>query len=540
MLKSYFFLNRQITEIRKDLIGKIIKSVFTQEKEKLVVEISDDENVFVEFCVNHSLPYFVIRDLYIRARKNSLELFDYLKEKVINDILIADNDRIVAFSFNDGSVLFFTIRGKFTNVYLKTNDEFISFKKTESEDLTQIESDLVNKNFINEFKEPEFSEEDYHLNAEQLRQKYPFIGKEIIQYTKVFQSNNLVDGIKKVLELMKKNNPVVIVDYFNYEINISFRGLQTESEHFKFFEFEKLNDAILFFIKEKHILSSVKEKKEIILRHIEKELKRISNKQNNLITIIERGSRDEEYKNYGNLLLINIDKIHQGSNSIKLKDISDNDRLVEIKLDPKLSPKENINRYFEKAKESKTQYQKAKELIQVISKEKEKLIELKNKTDLAFSLKELEQIAKTLRIKMKQENKTQDTITEKFKHYIIDGKYKVYVGKDSKSNDLLTLKFAKQNDYWFHARAVPGSHVILRVVNAKEPVPKSVLKKAASIAAFHSKAKTAGVVPVSYTLKKFVVKRKGMEPGKVALLKEDTLLVSPEIPDGVEFIENPI
>ncbi len=111
------------------------------------------------------------------------------------------------------------------------------------------------------------------------------------------------------------------------------------------------------------------------------------------------------------------------------------------------------------------------------------------------------------------------------------------MGKDSKSNDLLTLKFAKQNDYWFHARAVPGSHVILRVENTKEAIPKSVLKKVASLAAYHSKAKTAGLVPVSYTFKKYVVKRKGMEPGKVALLKEDTILVTPEIPEGVEFVD---
>jgi predicted ribosome quality control (RQC) complex YloA/Tae2 family protein len=102
----------------------------------------------------------------------------------------------------------------------------------------------------------------------------------------------------------------------------------------------------------------------------------------------------------------------------------------------------------------------------------------------------------------------------------------------------LTTKFAKQNDYWFHARSVSGSHAVLRVENYKEGIPKPILKKAASIAAYHSKAKTSKLTPVSYTLKKYVVKRKGMEPGKVNLLKEEVLLVTPEIPGGCIFVLN--
>lgn len=537
MLKNYYFLNRQVIELRSQLTNKKIKSIFTQEKDKLVVELEDDENLFLEFCVNHTLPYILIRDFYIRAKKNSMELFENLKGKTVSDILIASDDRIIAFSFDDASVLFFTIRGKFTNVYLKSKNDFLSFKKTENEDLINIETDLINKHYINEFNLPEFTEEDYSAGQDKLKIKYPFIGKEINQYAKAFELTALIDGVKKVVEIIKSNNPLVLIDYNNYEIKISFKNLPAVQNDFKVSEFTTLNEALIFFLKELYHLSGIKQKKELVLKHIDKELKRISGKQNNLLAIIERGNKEDEYKHLGNLLLINISKLNQGMNSIVLGDIYDNDKSIEIKLDPKLLPQENVNRYFEKAKESRIQYQKAKELIETINNEKNKLLELRNQTLNSFNIRELEKIAKGLRIKMKTEKNTQENITEKFKQYIIEGKYKVYVGKDSKSNDLLTLKFAKQNDYWFHARAVPGSHVVLRVENPKEPIPKSVLKKVASIAAYHSKAKTAGVVPVSYTLKKFVVKRKGMEPGKVSLLKEETLLVTPEIPEGAEFIE---
>ena len=76
----------------------------------------------------------------------------------------------------------------------------------------------------------------------------------------------------------------------------------------------------------------------------------------------------------------------------------------------------------------------------------------------------------------------------------------------------------------------------MRVDNVKEPVPKNILKKAAALAAFHSKAKTAGIVPVAFTLKKYVVKKKGDPAGTVHLLREDVLLVKPEIPVGCEYI----
>ncbi|MDP2363753.1 MAG: NFACT RNA binding domain-containing protein, partial [Ignavibacteria bacterium] len=86
------------------------------------------------------------------------------------------------------------------------------------------------------------------------------------------------------------------------------------------------------------------------------------------------------------------------------------------------------------------------------------------------------------------------------------------------------------------ARSVSGSHLVLRVENTKEGIPKDVIKKAASLAAYHSKAKTAGVVPVAYTFKKYVVKRKGMPVGQVSLLKEEVLLVKPEIPESCEYL----
>ena len=211
-------------------------------------------------------------------------------------------------------------------------------------------------------------------------------------------------------------------------------------------------------------------------------------------------------------------------NKIELEDFYNEGKSTIIKLDPKLSPQKNVNWYFEKAKNEKKSLTKSLQLAKETSKKFNALEKTKEKIEKAATIKDYNSIMKELKIK-NETRKSQE-------------KYRVYVGKDSKSNDLLTLKFAKQNDYWFHARAVSGSHVVLKNDNPKEGMPKNILKLAASIAAYHSKAKTAGMVPVSYTQKKYVVKKKGMEAGKVALLKEEILIVKPEINEKCEYLND--
>ncbi len=113
--------------------------------------------------------------------------------------------------------------------------------------------------------------------------------------------------------------------------------------------------------------------------------------------------------------------------------------------------------------------------------------------------------------------------------YQLPGDWKVLAGKTDADNDYLSLKLANPNDYWFHVRGMPGSHVILREKDGEEP-DKSVLKEAAAIAAWHSKAKNGGITAVSCTMAKYVSKPRGAKPGTVTIKKESVLKVRPGIP----------
>ena len=110
--------------------------------------------------------------------------------------------------------------------------------------------------------------------------------------------------------------------------------------------------------------------------------------------------------------------------------------------------------------------------------------------------------------------------------YVLPGGWKVLVGRTDADNDRLSLKVAGPNDWWFHVRSMPGSHVVLQCPPGEEP-DRETLKRAAAIAAYHSKARTGGVVPVSCTLARYVTKPRGAEIGTVQIRKEIVLKVRP-------------
>lgn len=118
-------------------------------------------------------------------------------------------------------------------------------------------------------------------------------------------------------------------------------------------------------------------------------------------------------------------------------------------------------------------------------------------------------------------------------YYTLNGGHQVLAGKTDADNDRLSLKLAKPNDWWFHVRGMPGSHVVLKV-ESDQPPNRDTLKAAAAIAAYHSKARTGGVVAVAGTLARYVSKPRGAKPGTVKIRKERIFKVRPALPAPTE------
>ena len=116
--------------------------------------------------------------------------------------------------------------------------------------------------------------------------------------------------------------------------------------------------------------------------------------------------------------------------------------------------------------------------------------------------------------------------------YVLPGGWKVLVGRTDADNDHLSLRVARPDDWWFHVRGMPGSHVILQSPTDEEP-DRQTLKRAAAIAAYHSKAREAGVVAVSCTRARYVTKPRGAKVGTVQIRKEVVFKVRPALGEAV-------
>ncbi len=120
-----------------------------------------------------------------------------------------------------------------------------------------------------------------------------------------------------------------------------------------------------------------------------------------------------------------------------------------------------------------------------------------------------------------------------FRLFTVSDGFEVWVGKSSQNNDLLTMHYAKPNDLWFHVRGAGGSHTVLKVPGGTEPSKRAILE-AASIAAYYSKMRKAGSVPVAYCERKYVRKPKGVKEGTVTLEREKVVFVKPGLPNSVQ------
>ncbi len=535
MFKNYLYLLRSVHELSHLVKNETILEIYTQEKDKLFMHITheDSEKFHLIISTHPQLSYITTKSDHSKAKKNTKNFFkEYLTDKILS-VSIAENDRIIKIGC-DRSELYFLVRGSGTNVILIDRDKkLIPFKKNVKENLTELYEELKNTNFC-------FTPDTMLIDLELLPYnnfiaKYRFIDKNIKHEIdkRGYQDNN---GLKAIINEIISDDIAVCFDEDKglpvFQPTTFLKSKNSRDAN----NFDNYFDALNYYLTLQYNRTKEKNIRAELERHIENEIERLSNKLNNLKSRIDDGSKEEVYYKNANLLLNSISKIKKGMKSIELE-YYDSGEKIKIDIDEKLTPDQNVKKMFDKAKSERINYEKSKELFIKAKSEYDKLLETKLRLEKTETSSELSPIKKELKIKTKM---THDNTAEKnnFRHFLIDGKYNLFVGKDSKNNDLLTTRFAKQNDLWFHARSVSGSHVVLRVENTKEAVPKSIIKKAASIAAYYSKAKTSKLTPVAYTFKKYVVKKKDLNPGQVFLLREEVIMVPPEIPAGCELIEN--
>ncbi len=237
----------------------------------------------------------------------------------------------------------------------------------------------------------------------------------------------------------------------------------------------------------------------------------------------------DKYKIYGELINTYGYNLAPGSKELVCLNYYTNEEIT-IPLDPTKTPQENSQKYFAKYNKQKRTFEALTELIKETAGDIEYLETISNSLDIALSEADLAQIKEELiqsgYIRRKY-SKKKVKITSKPLHYISSDGYHMYVGKNNLQNDELTFSFANGNDWWFHAKQAPGSHVIVKT-NGDE-LPDRTFEEAGRLAAYYSKKQGSDKVEIDYVEKKHVKKPNGAKPGFVVYYTNYSLVIDSDI-----------
>lgn len=217
----------------------------------------------------------------------------------------------------------------------------------------------------------------------------------------------------------------------------------------------------------------------------------------------------------------------------------DDNKEIKIRLDPTLSAKDNATKYYEKYAKLKRTFDAVSEEIKNTEMTIEHLSSILTSLDYALEDNDLTQIKNELIeygfIKKTTTNKGKSgkKLVSKPLHYISSDGFHIYVGKNNYQNEELSFSFANNNDWWFHAKGIPGSHVILKTDN-KEPTDRAY-EEAAALAAYYSKAGSSDKVEVDYIQRKQLKKVPSSIPGFVIYHSNWSMSVKPD--NGFKLVE---
>jgi len=289
-----------------------------------------------------------------------------------------------------------------------------------------------------------------------------------------------------------------------------------------------VNKTIDFFYSKKQEMLDLLSNKNKIITELKKHLKKLRQNLMYAEKNIKETNDMKKYRLWGEMLSAFMYMVKPGMKEITLPNYEQGGEIV-IPLNEKYSPSRNAQHYFDKYKKlnkaRRIAQERKKELENEIDFIENELVNIENCNNVDDLSEIYEEVKKQGYIKGQIKNAPFEKKSEPYKFKSSDG-FLIYVGKNNRQNDLLTLKKARPDDMWFHTKDIPGSHVILE--SKAGFASEKAITEACMLAAYFSKAKNGSNVPVDYTLKKYVRKPKGAKPGFVIYDHHKTKFVTPD------------
>lgn len=553
MLTNYYTLRLVADDINRTLTGTKIAQVFSQHRDELVVTCSSKSgNRHLIVSCKPSLNYVYLREEFARAKRNSVDLFPAVVGARILSVGLHPNDRQLVLETDTPYRLIIRPYGSKANVLLASGsivqDAFRDRKEVAGNEVDEKKHPPVPES-VSGFTERLRASHGELQTA--LKTIFPKFGSEVIRellflsgLSPTVLGSDLSTGERELLFYTSQYLQKVLTEEASPRIYFEGTAPHTFSiiplKHLAALrseEYDSIHTGIRTFIGLMHRQHEFEERRKALMQRLRSSLERDERLMQR--SIDEFGERATQYETMGKLLMANLDRVHKGMREVELENtLTPSPTTMRIALDPALSPAKNAEHYFNKAKAARRKNaERAKrkdQLRQRVQLARNLLERLESVDDAEVYEKFLDKHRAELEeagCKVNEKAKPQKQETSPFRVFTVAGGFQVWAGKSSENNDLLTMKYAKPNDLWFHARGSSGSHVILKMGTGKGEPSKLAIQQAAGIAAYYSKMKNSKLVPVAMTERKYVRKPKGAPAGTVTLEREKTIFAEPKLPE---------
>lgn len=551
-------------ELQKDLENARVSQVYMPSKDELVLVFRTfTENKKLLLCTRADTPRVGFIEKSIENPKQPPMLCMLLRKRLAGAKLIEISqqsfERVLFFKFKatnevgDSEILTLCIEimGRYSNVILLDCDNNVidSLKRV---DISMSQKRLVLPKMPYEPVPPQDKLSLLSANTDEIVKKIksmpyaldksilssiegisPIICREIEYKTAISKDDfdtALYNEIEKIKEIIKEKKPIaniVVIDSLPFDtafIDVSQYGTKAQNMHF-----DSFSKMLEFFYGERDRKARMKAKSLTLSKLLSNAVVRLTKKLNLQRAELSQCKDRELLRMYGDLLQANLYRIKRGDKAVTVENFYDGNKELTIPLKETLSPAGNAGYYYKEYNRAKTREKMLTTQIEKAIEELEYIESVQFELANATCEKDLSQIREELieggYIKPQKGEKLQNTSQPPFEFTSKDG-VKIYVGRNNRQNDLLTLKTAHKSDMWFHTKNIPGSHVI--AVTNGQNLSESTIIEAAQAAAFHSKAKNSSQVPVDYTLVKYVSKPSGAKPGLVIYTHNKTVFVTPK------------
>ncbi len=568
-----------VTELNQTIIGGKINKIAQPENDELIITIKNQRKQYRLFLsASASLPLIYLTETNKPSPLTAPNFCMLLRKHIGSGKIIAIEqpgmERIIRFTIEHlnelgdlcTKYLIVEIMGKHSNIiFCNEEDQIIDSIKHVSAHMSSVREVLPGRPYfipetqskLNPFvlTEEIFQEKIFPRPVNVAKAIYtsitgisPLMAEEVC-YRAGIDGGIPTDGLEDVERVHLAHTFLRMVDDIrdgHFEPNIIYKGKEpvefacfplSQYQDYRAVSYPSIFPVLETYYAEKNIVTKMRQKtvdlRKIVQNALERNVKKYQLQQKQL----KDTEKKEKYRVWGELLNTYGYEVEPGAKSMEALNYYTNE-MIQIPLDETMTPQENAKKYFDKYSKLKRTKEALDTLLQETGDEIKHLESIAASLDIASLEEDLVQIKEEMMeygyVKRKNTGGKKVKVTSRPYHYISSDGYDIYVGKNNFQNDELSFKFASGNDWWFHAKGQPGSHVIVKSKN--EELPDRTFEEAGKLAAYYSKGRQAPKVEIDYTQKKNLRKPTGGKPGFVVYYTNYSLLIEPDI-TGLQQIQ---